>query len=199
MDYGHFLSTYTSDHWRKIGIQRRAGVAVPLFSLYSKKSTGIGEIPDLCLLIDWCRETGLSIIQLLPLNEVGMDNSPYNAISTFALDPMYLRLENIKLVDKKRFKDDIIKLKEKFPTGHGHVDYRIKPAKLELLYSMFKSSELSRSYKYRRYKEKNSFWLYDYALYKFIKDHKDERAWFTWKKPLRHREEKTLKDLENRN
>lgn len=199
MDYGHFLSTYTSDHWRKIGVKRRAGVAVPLFSLYSKKSTGIGEIPDLCLLIDWCRETGLSIIQLLPLNEVGMDNSPYNAISTFALDPMYLRLENIKMVDKKRFKEDIIKLKEKFPTGHGHVDYRIKPAKLELLYAMFRSSELSRSYKYRRYKEKNAFWLNGYALYKFIKDHKDERAWFTWKKPLRHREEKTLKDLENRN
>jgi 4-alpha-glucanotransferase len=199
LDYSHFLSTYTSNHWKKIGIKRRAGVAVPLFSLHSKKSTGIGEIPDIKLLIDWCKTTGLSIIQLLPLNEVGMDNSPYNAISTFALDPMYLRLENIKLIDKKRFKDDIIKLKSIFPSGKGHVDYKIKPAKVELLYDMFRSSELSRSYKYRRFKEKNSYWLNDYALYKFIKDHKDQRAWFAWKRPLRQRDEKTLKDISVKN
>ena len=57
-------------------------MTAPLFSLYSKKSVGIGEAPDLKLLVDWCKKTGLSIIQLLPLNDVGFDFRPYDAQSS---------------------------------------------------------------------------------------------------------------------
>jgi len=62
--YQWMLETPSKDHWKKIGLKRRAGVAVPLFSLYSNNSLGIGEFPDLKLLVDWCRKTDISIIQL---------------------------------------------------------------------------------------------------------------------------------------
>ena len=63
--YNDFLESKTKNQWKKIGNNRRAGVLAPLFSLYSEKSIGIGEIPDLKLLVDWCVKTGMSIIQLL--------------------------------------------------------------------------------------------------------------------------------------
>ncbi|MBK9229244.1 MAG: 4-alpha-glucanotransferase [Ignavibacteria bacterium] len=85
INYDWLLKTRTGEKWNKLGIQRRAGVCVPLFSVYSDKSIGTGEIPDIRLLIDWCRLAGLSVLQLLPLNELGYDFSPYNSISTFAL------------------------------------------------------------------------------------------------------------------
>jgi 4-alpha-glucanotransferase len=44
--------------------------------VYSKKSTGIGEIPDICLLVDWCKAAGMSLLQLLPLNDVGFATRP---------------------------------------------------------------------------------------------------------------------------
>jgi len=86
--YGIFLKSKTADKWERFGAKRRAGVLAPLFSLYSKNSTGIGEIPDIKLLADWCEKTGLSIIQLLPMNDSGFNFTPYDCQSTFALDPM---------------------------------------------------------------------------------------------------------------
>lgn len=199
MNYEHFLHTYTGKQWKRIGIKRRAGVAVPLFSLHSKKSIGVGEIPDLKLLIDWCKKAGMSIIQLLPLNEMGMDYSPYNAISTFAIDPVYLRLSDLRLANKKKFKEDIQELKKSFPSGKGRVDYGIKKEKLKLLYKIYKDSDLSRSAKFRKFQKDNEYWLNNFALYKLIKDEKDERAWFKWKKTLRLRDEKAITKLVNHN
>jgi len=70
------------------------GINIPLASIRTEKSSGIGEYLDLIPLIDWCAEIGLDIIQLLPLNDSGHDPSPYNAQSMYALHPIYLRLEN---------------------------------------------------------------------------------------------------------
>lgn len=141
----------------------------------------------------------MSILQLLPLNEVGSDFSPYNSISTFALEPMYLRLENLRIKNKKKYHHEIKKLKEKFPTGKGRVNYGIKRAKLELLYGIYKHHHFSKSIKYNRFVKDNDYWLKDYALYKFIKDHKNEKAWDKWQKTLKNRDEETLKKLENQN
>ncbi|MEO6136764.1 MAG: 4-alpha-glucanotransferase, partial [Ginsengibacter sp.] len=75
-----------------------AGVLIPVFSLRSKKSFGVGEFTDLKLLIDWAKVTGLQIIQLLPVNDTTahknhLDSYPYAAISAFALHPIYINLE----------------------------------------------------------------------------------------------------------
>ena len=75
-------------------LKRMTGVLSPLFSVYSKRSQGIGDLEDLKLLVDWCKKCGLSIIQLLPMNEVGSTFCPYDSISSFALEPMYVALKN---------------------------------------------------------------------------------------------------------
>ncbi len=99
MKYNQLLNSGTSVKWQKIGINRKAGVAVPLFSVFSNKSIGVGEIPDLRYIIDWCCQTGMSVLQLLPLNEVGNDFAPYNSVSTFALEPMYLSIKRLRKAD----------------------------------------------------------------------------------------------------
>jgi hypothetical protein len=64
------------------------GVAIPVSALRSRSSCGIGEFPDLVLLGEWCLRTGLDLIQILPVNDSGLDASPYNAHSAFALNPI---------------------------------------------------------------------------------------------------------------
>lgn len=68
------------------------GIATPIAFLRSKQSQGIGDIEDLKLLIDWCVDNNLEIIQLLPILDTGPEASPYSAISSVALNPIYLRL-----------------------------------------------------------------------------------------------------------
>jgi 4-alpha-glucanotransferase len=71
------------------------GTAVPLSALRSHLDSGIGEFPDLVALGAWCRDAGLSLIQLLPINDTGYESSPYSALSAFALHPVYLRLADL--------------------------------------------------------------------------------------------------------
>lgn len=68
------------------------GIATPLSFLRSKKSQGIGDLEDLKLLIDWASNLGLSVIQILPITDTAYECSPYSAISSIALHPIYLRL-----------------------------------------------------------------------------------------------------------
>ena len=83
----------TDSQWKRIGKQPHYGIMIALASLRSKKGCGIGEFLDLLPLIPWCRSVGLDVIQLLPLNDSGSDPSPYNPLSSLALDPCYLSLD----------------------------------------------------------------------------------------------------------
>ena len=85
----------TDPQWEKIGRRPHHGIIIPLFALHSKKSCGIGEFFDLIPLIDWCKSLKFDVIQLLPLNDSGNDQSPYNPISSCALDPIYLSLADL--------------------------------------------------------------------------------------------------------
>ena len=90
--------------WDWFGLTERQtmrGVAVPLFSLRSENDFGIGEYADLPKLGDWCVANGLKIIQILPINDTiahydWHDSYPYNAISAFALNPIYLNIEKLE-------------------------------------------------------------------------------------------------------
>ena len=77
--------------------RKYAGTAIPVFSLRTKDSFGVGEFHDLKLMADWAAATGQHIIQLLPINDTTMtrtwqDSYPYNANSSFALHPQFLHL-----------------------------------------------------------------------------------------------------------
>src|ERR1041385_763212 len=69
-----------------------AGVLAPLFGLRSENDLGIGDVAVLREFIDWAAEIGFRLVQLLPINEMGADNSPYNAISAMAIEPTTLHL-----------------------------------------------------------------------------------------------------------
>ena len=198
-NYDSLLTAFSKKQWERIGIKRRAGVAVALFSLYSSKSLGIGELPDLKLLINWCELTGMSLIQLLPMNDVGFNFRPYDAQSMFALDPMYLSLQELEGIDSKPFVKDIKKLQELFPTGVQRVNYGIKTAKLTLLWKIFKSIDATRIPAFRSFIKENAFWLDDYALFKVIKEKNNERAWEEWDQALKDRDKEALLSFQKNN
>ena len=74
----------------------QSGVAVPLFSLYSKQSIGIGEYLDLIPFGRWAAFCDFNIIQLLPVNDTGAESSPYSARSAFALNPVFINVQSVE-------------------------------------------------------------------------------------------------------
>jgi 4-alpha-glucanotransferase len=183
--YEDFLDAPTGPAWRRLGARRRAGVCVPLFSVWSKNSVGVGEYLDLPLLADWCRNTGQSILQLLPLNDAGFDFAPYSSQSSFALDPLHLSLDRLVGVQVGRFAADIAAIRKRFPIA-GHVDYRVKLAKLELLGRIFAASGVANP-DFITFQHDNEPWLKDYALYKTLKEKFGQKPWEMWDAPFRDR------------
>lgn len=178
--YTHFLKSPAKDKWNQIGTDRRSGVVVPLFSIYSKESTGIGEFPDLKLVVDWCVKAGMSIIQLLPLNETGYDFAPYNTISTFALEQMYLRLSELRGINSGKYNKEIKDLKNIFGKIHSRVNFEIKNKKLELLRAIF-DTEFRENENFKKFINDNNYWIKDYAAYKILKEKNESKSWEEWK------------------
>ena len=192
----HFLNSPSSAQWRRIGAKKRAGGLVPLFSVYSRKSVGIGQFPDLVPLGKWAASAGLSILQLLPLNDVGSRFCPYDAESSFALDPMHLDLARLREVSLTPFKKAVAGLATRFKIRPPAVDYRIKHAKLELLWEIFQKNRPARRSVFWRYVGAQAFWLPDYACFKALKERFDGRSWEEWPAGFRDRHPESLRDFE---
>jgi len=166
-------------------IKRMAGVLAPLFSIYSKKSAGTADLSDLKLLIDWAKKSGNSIIQLLPMNEVGPLFCPYDSVSSFAIEPIYISLPAAKTAS----------IKKKFPSGKPHVDYALKQEKIKILREIFASASQDNP-QLDKFKKLNSYWLYDFALYKALKEYHNGLAWWDWQDRFRNREAKALENFQ---
>ena len=164
--------------WKRIGIKRRAGILCPLFSLYSRKSVGIGEYRDLRPLIDWCISTKTTLLQLLPLNDMGFGNSPYASVSSFALDPIYLSLDDIK-GRQVHINDRIKLLQTRYPTSQKKVNYAIKADKLQILWDIFQTAKCDYP-AFARFKQENTYWLEDYVSYTVLKKYHNGQSWQQW-------------------
>lgn len=169
------------------GNWRGAGTAIPVFSLRSDDDFGVGDFYDLYKMIDWAKKTGQNFVQILPINDTTMtgtwtDSYPYNANSTFALHPMFLRLEAVgKLSDAaqmERFaalRAELNSLKE--------VDYeRVNNAKLEYLRAIYaeQGEETLRSAEYKKFVEENAYWLNDYAAFCVLRDKNGTADFSQW-------------------
>lgn len=154
-----------------------AGVSLPVFSLRSKKSFGVGEFTDIKLLVDWVKETGLKLIQILPVNDTiatntWSDSYPYAAISAFALHPLYINLEKCA---GKKYEDLVSPLqkKQKQLNELAEVDYeeviRFKLAMLKELYGVM-DKECFESEEYKHFFEDNKHWLVPYAAFCYFRD-----------------------------
>src|SRR4030095_992336 len=76
---------------------RRAGALIPLFSIPSSLSLGIGAIDDIASMVRWLETAGLKILQLLPINEMPPgETSPYSALSAMAIDPQFITLDEVE-------------------------------------------------------------------------------------------------------
>lgn len=149
-----------------------AGVAIPVFSLRSKSSFGVGEFSDIKLLADWAALTGLRMIQLLPVNDTiathtWTDSYPYAAISAFALHPMYINLAEVAGTSNAKQLRSLRKLQEQL-NGHSVVDYetviKIKIGTLRELYDTM-GDECFASEEYQHFFAKNKHWLKPYAVF----------------------------------
>lgn len=178
-----------SAQWQSIHICNHHGITIPLFSLHSKTSGGIGEYPDLIPLIDWCSHIGFDIIQLLPLNDTGLESSPYSALSAFALNPLHLGLAFLPyLTENEELNNKLHDLQEL--TGKSQrVNYpSVHKGKGELLkaYYTLYGPAIVNSSAYHTFKEQNSFWLSDYAAFKAIKVLQQWKNWEEWPTAYQH-------------
>jgi 4-alpha-glucanotransferase len=154
-----------------------AGVAIPVFSLRSKNSFGVGEFNDLKLLVDWAKKTKLKLVQILPVNDTTATNSwtdsyPYAGISAFALHPIYINLETVA---GKKNADHIksLKKKQKQLNELAEVDYeQVMKLKIQVLHELFDllHEECFDSEDYKEFHEKNKHWLIPYAAFCYLRD-----------------------------
>lgn len=190
-NYDFLLSSRTAPRWKRFRAQRRAGILFPLFSLHSASSAGVGEFADLPKLAAWCRKTGLSIVQLLPLNDIGTDFRPYDASSSFALEPMHLSLEAVEGVPAASAQE----LRRRFPVaGRRFFDTGIKRAKLELLRRVFDRRKTGEA-GFEAFKKREAAWLDAYAQFKVLKARFGGAAWESWPEMYRDRSAAALAGL----
>jgi len=117
------------------------GVLAPLFALRTTEDLGIGDVGALREFIDWAAENGFRLVQLLPINETGQDHSPYNAISSVALDPTTIEITPGAIPDLSAAEiAEITAGVDLQELRAGAVQYEVvKPLKLRLLGRAFEN------------------------------------------------------------
>ncbi len=182
------------------------GVAVPLGALYTKDNSIIGEFPDLKPFADFCKAAGISIIQLLPVNDTGTQSSPYSGLSAFALHTIYIRLNAISGFDElyksdakfKKAYDELVK-NHKYC---GRYDYDgILNKKNALLKQLYDSTDTGKSGEaspeLTKWIRANS-WVKDYAVYKNLKWNYMQASWKSWIDTDRYKTKEEINTLWNK-
>jgi 4-alpha-glucanotransferase len=192
---------------------RHAGIMIPLFSFPSKASWGIGEIPDLAPLSRWLDAAGLDFVQLLPVNEMQEgQSSPYSALSAMAIDPIFLALREVEdfaqsggeraLASADRVALDRVRSS----TSVDHETIRaVKSKALRTAFAAFHthhysagSARSARARDFDGFRERESWWLADYALFRALHEENRSRYWTEWEPGVRDRETAALQRARER-
>jgi 4-alpha-glucanotransferase len=165
-----------------------AGVGLPVFSIRTRNSFGVGDFLDIKLLVDWAEKTGLKLIQVLPLNDtIGThteaDVLPYAAISAFALNPLFLNLQAIgKLPATHQLQKVYITKQTELNALEliGFMD--VITYKLAYVKELFllQKDDFFKNKNYLTFFENNKHWLFPYAAYCVLRDRfgtSDYRQW----------------------
>ncbi|HEY1581536.1 MAG TPA: 4-alpha-glucanotransferase [Chthoniobacterales bacterium] len=165
--------------------EKVAGVLAPLFALRMEDDLGVGDVAALRHFIDWARAIGFQLVQLLPINETGGDNSPYNAISSRALDPTTLHLAPGTPPDLSAAAfQEVTSGVDLKALRRGSVHYEIvKPLKRKLLeraFDFFRKRSLTDS-DFVGFCETEKSWLPDYTLFRVLMEmNGDRETWDEW-------------------
>lgn len=174
-------------HWRG------AGVAIPVFSLRSKTSYGIGDFEDLRKMADWASLTEQKVIQILPINdttqsETWRDSYPYRSISIFALHPLYLSLHPMgELKDAELSKK--IKAQAKHLNSLPELDYEgVGEMKWQFFKAIYKQEgkKTLASKPYKEFYTANKDWLLPYATFCYLRDKNNTAEFGRWGKEKKY-------------
>lgn len=171
--------TIINDGFARLPLEpwRGAGVAIPVFSLRSERSFGVGEFLDLKALADWGKDAGLKLIQVLPVNDTTVnytrsDSYPYSAISAFALHPIYINLAAVASTENRKLLA-ALEPQRQLLNGLDAVDYEaVIKAKLAFLRQIFPSQKAATfsEQEYKTFLKENEHWLVPYAAFCFLRD-----------------------------
>ncbi len=172
---------------------RGAGTAVPVFSLRTEESFGVGEFTDIKKLVDWAVETGQNVIQLLPINDTTMtgtwqDSYPYNANSTFALHPQFINLLDAGVRNCKTYRE----LRDEL-NSLPQIDYeRVNNEKTRLLRKAFATAgkKIASTEEYKEFMDKNGHWLLPYAAFCCLRDINGTADFSKWGKFAKYTDKK---------
>jgi 4-alpha-glucanotransferase len=176
------------------------GTALPLFALRTENSFGIGDMADLPPLIDWIADTGQNMLQLLPINDTTQthswtDSYPYNAISVYALHPVYLSLSMLgELKNRERaafYRKKCIELNALEEIDWQKVDYW-KWQYFREIFEQEGEKTLS-STEYKHFFAANSQWLVPYAAFCFLRDRFQTADFSHWGEFSTYNREKIVK------
>lgn len=175
-------------HFKEAELLRGAGVVIPVFSLRREHGWGSGAFGDLQPLTDWAVSTGQKVIQLLPINDTNLthtwqDSYPYNALSVYALHPLYVNIDALPQPDKKTAKK-WEKQREKL-NALAQVDYEeVLTLKLDALQHAFKEEgkEILATPSFRQFFAANVHWLPAYAMFCTLRDKFGTARFADWPK-----------------
>jgi len=154
-----------------------AGTAIPVFSLRSEGSFGVGDFGDLKTLIDWAEHTHQQAVQILPINDTTitntwMDSYPYNSISIYAFHPMYIDIRQLgKLKDKEA--EAVYEAKRVELNALPQIDYEaVNNAKRAYIRLMFEQTgkKVLASADFKKFFKENEHWLLPYAAFSHLRD-----------------------------
>lgn len=186
--------------------RRQSGIGVPLFSLRSTASWGIGEFADLPAFGSWCVAAGQRYVQLLPLNEISPgETSPYSSMTAMALDPIYVHLPAVadfaavggeaSLLAEDRARLDAVRSAPR--VAYAEVR-RLKLRVLRECFVRFRAQELAhdspRAAAFRAYEAREAWWLDGYATFRAIHAAHEERAWWDWPPALAASDPRALQE-----
>ena len=168
--------------------RKLAGTLIPVFSLRTRGSFGVGDFGDLKMMIDWVAETHQKVLQVLPINDTTSthtwtDSYPYSCISIFAIHPQFADLRQLPAVADKEKAASFEALREEL-NQLAQIDYeRVNNAKIEYLRIIFEQEggEVLKSAGFKAFLKESAHWLVPYAQYCHLRDTYGNVDFNTWK------------------
>jgi len=166
--------------------QKLAGALVPVFALRGEKDLGIGDTESLKEFVRWARKHGMRAVQILPVNETGADHSPYNIISSMAVEPSTLTtlprvMQDLTAADFKKITDT--HGADKICDGHVHYD-PVKSLKIDLLLAAFsrfsKRGGARRREAFAEFRHDQRSWLEPYTIFRSLVEVHDTEVISNW-------------------
>ena len=157
--------------------RKLAGTQVPVFSLRTRKSAGIGDFGDLKTMIDFVASTGQKVLQLLPINDTTIthtwtDSYPYSCISVFAIHPQYADLHALPELKNAKARAEAEKTRAEL-NALDKIDYeKVNDFKINYLRQIFnqEGEKMMKTAEYKAFFQDTELWLVPYAQYSYLRD-----------------------------